>query len=41
MDICGQDCNVQDIVVCPEQGLPFMTWLDGDNVLLYITVKRK
>ncbi len=40
MDICGQDCDVRDIVVCSEQGLLFMTRSDRDDVLVYNTVKR-
>jgi hypothetical protein len=25
MDVCGENCDVRDIVVCPEQGLLLMT----------------
>lgn len=40
MDVCGENCDVRDIVVCPEQGLLFMTRTDRNDVLVYDTVKR-
>lgn len=40
LDVCGENCDVRDIVVCPEQGLLFMTRTDRNDVLVYETVKR-
>lgn len=40
MDVCGENCDIRDIVVCPEQGLLFVTRTDRNDVLVYATVKR-
>jgi hypothetical protein len=41
LDVCGENCELRDVVVCSEQGLIFMTRTDRNDVLIFETVKRE
>jgi len=41
LDVCGEDCEIRDVTVCPEQGFLLMTRTDRNDVVMYETVKRE
>mgnify|MGYP005865044245 CR=1 FL=1 len=40
MDVGGDNVDVRDVVVCPEESLVFVTVTDQNKVLMYDAVKR-